>query len=118
MNNFALFLAFLFVSCASTTMEIGRDFSDRHINDIVKGVTTKSQILQMFGNPFGTTVNDSTETWTYTYSRSVGKATSFVGVTNATGKVYSKSLTLTFDRAGTVRTFSYTVNGDRGSVFP
>ena len=58
--------------CASTSQ--GRKFDDSYVSQIKKGVTTKAQIRQHFGEPVSVSKSSEIETWTYSYSDAYGRA--------------------------------------------
>lgn len=58
--------------CASTSQ--GRKFDDSYVSQIKKGVTTKAQIRQHFGEPVSVSQSSEIETWTYSYSDAYGRA--------------------------------------------
>jgi hypothetical protein len=66
MKNIALFICLIFItSCAST---IGEDFPIENAQKIVKGVTTKNQILTLFGEPRTKELKtNNIEVWSYSY---------------------------------------------------
>jgi len=62
----------IFSGCASTSQ--GRKFDDSYVSQIKKGVTTKAQIRQHFGEPESVSISSEIETWTYSYSNAYGRA--------------------------------------------
>lgn len=62
----------VFSGCASTSQ--GRKFDDSYVSQIKKGVTTKAQIRQHFGEPVSVTTSSENEAWTYSYSDAYGRA--------------------------------------------
>lgn len=58
--------------CASTSQ--GRKFDDSYVSQIKKGLTTKAQIREHFGEPVSVSKSSETETWTYSYSDAYGRA--------------------------------------------
>ena len=50
------------ISCMPT---IGRPFAVHQVRQIENGETTKTEIRQMFGNPWRTGLEDGQRTWTY-----------------------------------------------------
>jgi len=62
----------IFGGCASTSQ--GRKFDDSYVSQIKKGVTTKAQIRQHFGEPVSVSKSSEIETWTYSYSDAYGRA--------------------------------------------
>jgi hypothetical protein len=80
---------------------VGRNFVAAPVQSIEKGVTTKADVQQSFGDPFRTGLDDGYESWSYVYNR----WTPF-SVTR------SKDLYIVFNKDGTVR--SYTFNSNLG----
>ncbi len=67
-----LFLAFGFYGCSSTS---GFEIDTNKISDIKKGITTKSDVLKMFGHPQMTSImSDSTYVITYHFTKAEGGA--------------------------------------------
>lgn len=65
--------------CATTSYSVGKDFSSENADKIVKGKTTRNQLVTMFGQPFSKTVmSENEEKWIYTYSSGTAKAQSYV----------------------------------------
>ena len=91
-------------ACASA----GRQFDRAHISDVKKGVQTKDQIRQWFGQPYQVTAPltghpaGCVERWTYTYARS----------THGGAKTTSASLVVDFDGKGTVCDHAYSETGN------
>lgn len=110
--------AFLvFIGCATSTIITGKNFDMTKSEKIQKGVTTKLEVMSLLGQPFQKTVSNSIEVWTYQYTKAVGKATSLVFTTNATGQAYYKSLIVTFDSTNVAQSVSSTVSGDPALEF-
>jgi len=114
MRQYTLSFAFALVSiaCATSVMTVGRDFDITKVDQIQKGKTTQQEILNMFGVPWSKTTQEDSEIWSYGYTKSVGRATSFIVTTSATAQAYSKNLIVTFDSLGITKSFSHTVSGD------
>lgn len=76
--KYAVIFTFVFAvfasltGCASTAQ--GRKFDDAYVSQIKKGVTTKAQIREHFGEPLSVTKSSEMETWTYNYSNAYGRA--------------------------------------------
>lgn len=87
------------VACASS----GKQFDRTHVNDIKKGVHTKAQIQEWFGEPYQTTSLQGhpagcVERWTYVHAYS-----SYGGA-----KTVSGALVVDFDGNGKVCDNAYT----------
>ncbi len=97
-------LTAVLAACASA----GRQFDHAHIQDIRKGVQTKEQIRQWFGQPYQTTSplaghpGGCVERWTYVYARS----------THGGRKTTSRSLVVDFDKNGRVCDHAYSQSGN------
>lgn len=76
---------------------VGKDFKSTQVKSIKKQVTTKTQILEMFGLPFKEGKQDNFEIWTYKYD-----------AYSALGKNTYKDLVIMFDEKGLVTSYRYT----------
>jgi outer membrane protein assembly factor BamE (lipoprotein component of BamABCDE complex) len=89
------------VSLAGCIGPIGRDFpSLKPGSEIKKDVTTKAELLKMFGDPTQTGMKDGDQTWTYYYWK---KDSSVEGG-------LSKQLDVTFNAQGVVKSYSFSSN--------
>lgn len=92
-------VALALIACASS----GRKFDRTHVNDIKKGIHTKAQIREWFGEPYQVTAPlqghpaGCVERWTYVYAYS-----SYGGA-----KTVSAALVVDFDGNGKVCDNSY-----------
>jgi len=109
---FIVFVIFTFVSCASSTFVSGTDFDLSKADKIIKGKSTKEEVISLFGQPFNKSMINSAEIWTYQYMKSTGRATSIIIATNVTSHVDYKSLTISFDSNGVVQSTMYNVTGN------
>lgn len=57
----ALVIAAIVGACAN----VGRDFQDSRVPEIIIGKTTQGQVEQMFGKPWRVGLEDGQRTWTY-----------------------------------------------------
>ena len=79
--------------CATSSggYSVGRDFNSSAVSQIVKGETTKDDIVRMFGEPFSKTViSENEEKWMYVYDAGTVKVQGGVfAITTAqvTGKI-------------------------------
>ncbi len=80
------------MSCAS----VGRDFSSAKVTLIKIGQTDKSDLVEMFGSPWRTGIEDGRETWTY------GRYTY-----RLFGETSTKDLVVRFDKKGVVTSYSF-----------
>jgi outer membrane protein assembly factor BamE (lipoprotein component of BamABCDE complex) len=93
----------LMIACAilfaAGCLNIGSNFPSKPVKKIEKGVTTKTEVQKMFGEPFRTGLDDGYESWTYVYNKwSVFSATR------------SKDLYVVFNKDGTVRSYTFNSN--------
>ncbi len=84
----------LLAGCATST--IGKPFDQSHVKDLKKGVTTKLQVLDLFGLPFKEGVENGFDTWTY-----------LERVNKIFGLNYQKDLVISFDKNNVVKSFRY-----------
>lgn len=78
------------ISCSAPVKQ-GAEFDDRHVENIVKGETTKQQLIQWFGEPsIKSTVSENEEKWVYSFTR--GKVTS--GLFKTKSEIKTKILDL------------------------
>ena len=66
---YVLAVSFLFTACATTTVrKLGTDFDITKCDSIVKGKSTKQDIVQLLGEPFNKKLEASgAEKWIYLY---------------------------------------------------
>ncbi|MCZ7625859.1 MAG: hypothetical protein C3F12_06665 [Candidatus Methylomirabilota bacterium] len=88
-------LLLLLAGCVS----LGEEFRTPTAEMIKNGVTTRSELLQLFGSPTQVGIEDGNQTWTWLYVRAGGF-----------GKNLSKELHVTFGARGIVKSYSYTSN--------
>ncbi len=88
----AIAISVALAGCAS----VGKEFSTTDVSSIQKGKTTKTELIQRFGEP-SSQVSDSegNTTYVWTYAKAVG-------FTPATGK----SLSVTVDNGGVVKNYA------------
>lgn len=67
----AVYLVVLLGGCAAASQ--GRKFDDSYVSQIKKGVTTKADIRQHFGEPVTVSRSTEIETWTYSYNDAYGR---------------------------------------------
>lgn len=102
--------------CATSTYTFGRDFAMENVNKIVKGKTTASDLVQMFGEPYSkTVVSDTEEKWLYMYTMSTAKAQSFMFTTKVDSEGQFKTLDILL-KDGIVTNFAYTDSPSSGTV--
>lgn len=85
-------------------MIVGNEFDVTNIKNIKNGRTTRSDVLQLFGQPESKTVNSGKESWQYLYAvnKTSSDAVSYVPYASLLGKrstqKENKLLMLVFDR--------------------
>lgn len=73
------------------TIGKGNRIDSTNIPKIIKGVTTKQEVVKMFGQPSSTQITgDGTETWNYSYVRG-GHAFGLYGMLVGMGNPYDTS---------------------------
>ncbi|MCZ7625264.1 MAG: outer membrane protein assembly factor BamE [Candidatus Methylomirabilis sp.] len=87
------FLVVLLAGCVS----VGEEFRTPTAEMIKNGVTTRAELLQLFGSPTQVGIEDGNQTWTWVYVRAGG-----------IGRPLSKELHVTFNDRGIVKSYSYT----------
>ena len=101
-------IIFLLVGCATSSFQVGNDFSSANVSKIVKGKTTSNEMISLFGEPFTKSVISATdEKWIYMYSNGTAKAQSYI----VTMKVETTGSQKTLDvliTDGVVSNFAYT----------
>lgn len=86
------------------------DFDESKVASIVKGKTTRAEVLAILGSPNGNGV--------YPFIKTKGEAAAIYSYAHAKGnafnmKFYNKSLVISFDAAGTVTDVEYASSGER-----
>lgn len=86
------FVLVLGVGCAT----VGKDFTTHNVSQIELGETTRSDIQEMFGEPWRTGIEDGKRTWTYGKYR-----------WSAFGDAETTDLVVRFNDDGTVSSYVY-----------
>ncbi|BAN24836.1 uncharacterized protein BRPE64_BCDS01750 [Caballeronia insecticola] len=86
------------------------DFDESKVSSIVKGKTTRHEVISTFGNPGGHAVyplikNKGDDALIYSYTQVSGSAFSL--------KIYSKQLIVAFNDKGLVSDVEFTSSGDK-----
>ena len=105
----AILLSIFFVlsGCATSSYSTGRDFDSSSVNQIIKGETTKADLLQMLGQPFSKTViSENEEKWIYMYSSGTAKAQSYFFTMKVESTGQQKMLDILL-RDGIVTNYTY-----------
>lgn len=87
---------FLCVLLLSACMTIGREFPVNLVARIEIGKTTRGQIVEMFGTPWRTGIEDGKKVWTYAQYR--------YGIT---GQSEARDLVVRFDDQGLVTSYAF-----------
>jgi len=99
---------FLVSACATSSYSGGKDFNSENVSNIVKGETTKEELVQLFGQPYSKSVISSTgEKWIYTYFSGTASAQSYVVTMNVESTGMQKTLDILIED-GVVTNFTYT----------
>lgn len=85
-------------SCAN----VGREFPDSRVPEILIGKTTQAQVEQMFGSPWRVGLEDGLRTWTYGKYRY-----------RLFGQTNSKDLVIRFDDRDVVVSYSFNTTDHR-----
>lgn len=112
-NIFSIWLFLMIISSCSTTYIAGKNFDDTKVSSVVIGKTNKSQILQMFGDPFKEGLINQFTVFIYTYEENEFPAHSALEV--YIDKKY-KSLMIVFDENDVVKNLTYNVPLSPGMV--
>ncbi len=92
----ALFIIFTAILSLMSCASVGRDFSSAKVPLIKIGHTDKADLVEMFGTPWRTGIEDGRQTWTY------GKYTY-----RLFGETSTKDLVIRFDQKGLVASYSF-----------
>ncbi|HNT35260.1 MAG TPA: outer membrane protein assembly factor BamE [bacterium] len=76
---------------------MGKEFQEDSVRAIQQGKTSKNNVLNMFGAPGSKGIENGEETWTYSHYQF--RLLSF--------ETWAKDLTIRFDKAGIVNSYSY-----------
>ncbi len=86
---------FLLAGCVS----VGREFPTPTSEMIKSDVTTRAELLKLFGSPTQVGIENGDQTWTWLHVRA-----------GAVGQTLSKELHVKFNERGVVKSYSYTSN--------
>lgn len=105
-----------FVGCTTTrNLVTGRDFDETKREKIIKNVTTKKEVLGLYGEPADKQLTESyLETWIYYYQESNSKINVWDYSTIGTDRI--KKLVITFDEKDVVKNFVYSDTTNPTSV--
>ena len=93
--------------CATSNHVDGRPIAQDKIDMIVKGQTSKDEIIEWFGAPASQSEMAGEVLYTYRYSQTKGSTAFMPYYTSGNSKTTSDELTITFDQAsGKVKTYS------------
>jgi len=100
-------VALSITGCATSSYSVGKDFPSESVSKIVKGKTTGSEVVQMFGEPFTKAViSDTEEKWVYSYYSGTASAQSYLLTTKVETTGQNKMLDVLL-KNGTVTNFAY-----------
>ncbi len=97
-RRLSVLLGFLFILSACAGLTIGREFPSPTRETIKNGITTKADLVRIFGEPTQVGMDDGDTTWTWLY------------VSRSTDKELTKQLTVRFRDGGVVKSYSYSSN--------
>lgn len=86
-----------FILLLAGCIAVGEEFRTPTAEMIKNGVTTRTELLQLFGSPTQVGIEDGDQTWTWVYVRAGGF-----------GRSLSKELHVTLNERGVVKSYSYT----------
>ena len=86
---------------AAGCMTVGRNFASASVPGIERGVSTKQDIQNQFGEPFRKGLDDGYESWSYVYNQ-----------WSMLSQTRSKDLYVVFNKDGTVRSYTFNSNLD------
>jgi len=94
----SILLVCVLVVAGCISISTGANFDVSKVGSIQKGVTTSVEIVEWFGSPYSTGVDNGDEAWTYSYLKS------------ASGQTMSKTLYLVFDKAMKVKNYTFSTS--------
>ena len=97
-RRLGLLLASFLILAACAGLTIGREFPSLTRETIKNGITTKADLVRIFGEPTQVGMDDGDTTWTWLY------------VARSTDKELTKQLTVRFRDGGVVKSYSYSSN--------
>ena len=99
----------LLILCLCGCATVGRKFDVRSVDLIDKNLTTKEEIISIFGKPASiTTDSEGRDTFFYLHMKAKAKPTSFiplVWIFSGGGSAKSEALTIYFDKEGIVEDY-------------
>lgn len=98
----------IIVGCATSSYSVGKNFASENVSKIVKGKTTKVELISLFGQPFSKSViSSSGEKWVYTYSAGTASAQSYLVTTKVETTGTQRILDILIEN-GIVTNYTYT----------
>lgn len=88
-----------FILLLAGCVSVGEEFRTPTSQMIKNGVTTRAELLQLFGSPTQVGIEDGDQTWTWLHVRA-----------GAIGRTLSKELHVKFNERGVAKSYSYTSN--------
>ncbi len=97
----------LITGCVYTSnYEVGKAFDEEKVSQIVKGKTTETELISMFGQPFTkAVVSDTDSKWVYSYSKGSASAQAFTMKTESNMKMSTLDILV---RDGVVINYAFT----------
>ena len=86
-----------FILLLAGCVSVGEEFRTPASGMIKNGVTTRAELLQLFGSPTQVGIEDGDQTWTWAYVRA-----------GIFGRALSRELHIKFTERGVVKSYSYT----------
>ena len=102
----ALFLSLILISSCSSFYVVGEDFDETKVNSLVIGETTKAEVLQVLGEPYGTGQINESIVFIYSYEENEFPVAS--GRRIHIDKEH-KSLMILFDEKNIVKTLTHNI---------
>lgn len=95
--------------CMTSVDRIGRPIDEAKIQQIVKGKTTMEDVIAMFGTPQDNFQMGENTLYVYRYTENKQSMLAMPYSTSSKGNSTSDELSITFDKSGLVKAYSYQV---------
>lgn len=96
LKSFRVILTTFILALGAGCATVGMDFATHNVDQIEVGETTRSDIQEMFGEPWRTGIEDGKRTWTYGKYR-----------WSAFGEAETTDLVVRFNKDGRVSSYVY-----------
>ncbi len=94
--------------CATSSYSVGQDFPSQSVSRIIKGETTGSTLVHLFGEPFSKTIiTETKEKWIYTYFNGTAYVQSYFLIAKVQMTGQQKTLQVLLEK-GVVAKFTFT----------